>query len=98
MVVMQSTTQRGRKKITRCTSFDTNTLVCSCRGPTSLSAQELEQRPRILLSKAELQTLIDKDRDKKTMQEGCVCMGVSKTVYAGIYTSAREKIIQALVT
>ena len=95
---MKENSPKGRKKIARCTSFDTDNLICSCRGPTSLSPEELQQRPRIILSKAELQTLIDKDHDNKTMQEGCECMEVSKTVYAGIYASARQKITQSIIT
>lgn len=89
---------KWRKKIARCTSFNTDTLVCNCRGPASLSQEELEQRPQILLSKEELQTLIDKDIDNKTMQQWADCMQVSKTVYAWIYASARQKVTQSLVS
>ncbi len=89
---------KWRKKIPRCTVFDTDTLICNCRWPTSLSKYELQQRPTIILTKDELQTLVDKDIDNKTMDEGCECMQVSKTVYAGIYTSARQKVTQSIIT
>ena len=89
---------RWRKKIQRCISFDTDTLICTCRWPTNISVDELKQRPQIILSKEELQSLVDRDIDKKTMEEGALCMGVSKTVYAGISTRAREKMTKSLIT
>lgn len=89
---------KWRRKIERCTSFNTDTLVCNCRGPASLSQEELAQRPQIVLNKEELQTLIDKDIEGKTMQQWADCMQVSKTVYAGIYASARQKVTQSIIT
>jgi predicted DNA-binding protein (UPF0251 family) len=88
---------RGRKKIARCVSFDTDHLICSCFGPASLSTQELSLRPRVFLSQDELQTLVDRDINNQIMDDACRCMGVSKTVYAGIYASARRKVTQALI-
>ncbi len=88
---------KWRKKIPRCTTIDTDALICSCRGPVGLSPEESQQRPKILLTKDELQTLVDRDMEGKIMDEGAICMGVSKTVYAGIYASARRKITQAMI-
>ena len=89
---------KGRKKIPRCTTFDTNKLVCSCRWPVGLSEEELQDRPKIFLTKDELQTLIDRDRDRKIMDDACTCMGISKTIYAGIYASARRKVTESLIS
>lgn len=88
-------TSRGRKKKPRCTDFDPRQLCSMTRGP--LEGRKIHDDV-IVLTVDELQTLVDKDRDKKTMEQGCRCMGVSKTVYAGIYASAREKLTQALIT
>ncbi len=88
---------KGRKKIPRCLSFDTDSLICWCFGPASLSPAQLKQRPRIFLSKDELQTLVDRDIDNQIMDDASACMQVSKTVYAGIYASARRKVTQALI-
>lgn len=89
---------KWRKKLPRCTTFDTNKLICSCRWPLGIEHNELEKRPKIILTQDELQTLIDRDIEGKIMDEACVCMGVSKTVYAGIYASARQKITQSLIS
>lgn len=89
---------KWRKKIPRCTSFDTDTLICSYRWPIGLSEEELQDRPKIFLTKDELQTLIDRDRDRKIMDDACTCMGISKTIYAGIYASARRKITESLIS
>lgn len=89
---------KWRKKIPRCTSFDTGTLICSCRWPVWLPQEELETRPKVILTQDELQTLIDRDIDGKIMDEACVCMGVSKTVYAGIHASARRKVTESLIS
>jgi predicted DNA-binding protein (UPF0251 family) len=89
---------KWRKKIPRCTTFDTNKLICSCRWPVWLSEEELKERPKIMLTQDELQTMIDRDIDGKIMDEACLCMGVSKTVYAGIHSSARRKITESLIS
>lgn len=78
--------------------INTKDLLCTTRGPTSLSAQELEARPKILLTKAELQTLVDRNIDNKTMDQACKGMGVSKTVYAGICAKARQKVTTSIMT
>jgi predicted DNA-binding protein (UPF0251 family) len=51
-----------------------------------------------MLTQDELQTLIDRDIDGKIMDEACICMGVSKTVYAGIHASARRKVTESLIS
>ena len=62
-----------------------------------LSLEEIYRQPKILLTKDEMQTLIDRDQDCKIMDDACRSMNVSKTVYAGIYASARHKIVQSIV-
>ncbi len=72
-------------------------LVCSCRWPLWLPKEELEQRTKIILTRDEVQTLIDRNIDCKIMDDACICMNVSKTVYAGIYASARRKVTQSII-
>ena len=62
-----------------------------------ISAEEREKQTTIHLSKAEIQTLIDRNIDNKSMEEACKSMAVSKTVYAGICASAREKVTRSIV-
>jgi predicted DNA-binding protein (UPF0251 family) len=45
----------------------------------------------------ELQALAYKDLDNLTMQEAAEKMHISKTVFAGIYTSARKKQTDCLI-
>jgi predicted DNA-binding protein (UPF0251 family) len=45
----------------------------------------------------ELQALAYKDLEDLTMQEAAKKMGISKTVFAGIYTSGRKKQTDCLV-
>lgn len=88
----------GRKKKPRCLTLKMDDMICQCFGPLQLSCDELEQRPRIFLEADELQTLIYQDIDKLTMQIASSKMGISKTVYAGLYASARHKVTQALIS
>ena len=73
-------------------------MICQCFGPLKLTCAELEQRPKIILSVDEVQTLVDRDINNLIMDEASACMGISKTVYAGIYATARNKVTQALIT
>lgn len=73
-------------------------MPCHCYGPVGLTCEELEQLPKIMVNPDELQSLVYQDIDGLTMDQACAKMGVSKTVYAGIYQSARYKIIQAFTT
>lgn len=72
-------------------------MICQCFGPLQLPKEELATRPKIILSHDELQTLVDRDIHGLIMDDACRCMGVSKTVYAGIYASARSKVTKALI-
>ncbi|MCS6983179.1 MAG: DUF134 domain-containing protein [Candidatus Absconditabacterales bacterium] len=88
---------RGRKKNPRYVNFDPMTMICQCFGPLKLSHEELQHRPHIIMTKDELQTIVDKDINGMTMDEGAQCMGISKTVYAGTYALARKKIARSLI-
>lgn len=88
---------RGRKKKTRCLSYSAEQMICSCFGPLKLPAEQLAQRPKVALSADEMQTLVDRDIQNISMEEGSARMQISKTVYAGIYTAARKKLTTALV-
>lgn len=52
---------------------------------------------KVTLYPDELQALSYKDLENLTMQEAAKKMGISKTVFAGIYTSARKKQTDALI-
>lgn len=87
----------GRKKIERTICIDTNELVCTCMWPVKLRKSELKKLEKVLLYSDELQALAYKDLDDLTMQESAQKMGISKTVFAGIYTSARKKQTDCLI-
>lgn len=72
-------------------------MICQCFGPLKISPQERKKRPKIILTPDELQTLVDRDINNIIMDQASKTMGISKTVYAGIYASARTKLTKALV-
>lgn len=65
--------------------------------PLKLSKKELMQLEQVVMYPDELQALSYKDLDELTMQEAAEKMGISKTVFAGIYTSARKKQTDCLI-
>jgi predicted DNA-binding protein (UPF0251 family) len=73
-------------------------MICQSFGPLKISKEELDKRPIIVLSHDELQSLVDRDINGMIMDDACHCMGISKTVYAGIYTSARKKVTKAIIS
>lgn len=88
---------RWRKKIERNISYDYEHMVCSCMWPLKLNQKQLEQLEKVRLDPEEVQALKSRDLDKMNMQEAADKMGISKTVFAGIYTSAREKQTDCLI-
>jgi predicted DNA-binding protein (UPF0251 family) len=88
---------RGRKKIDRTICIDTDQLVCACMGPVKLPKKELKKLEKVMLYPDELQALAYKDLDDLTMQDAADKMDISKTVFAGIYTSARRKQTDCLI-
>jgi len=87
----------GRKKVERMICIDTDKLVCGCMWPIKLPKTELKKLEKVLLFPDELQALAYKDLDDLTMQQAADKMQISKTVFAGIYTSARKKQTDCLV-
>lgn len=81
-----------RKKISRKLEIDIDCMDCTCFGPLQLSCEELEKKERLQLLPDEYQTILYQDRDNLTMDVACQKMGISKTVYAGLYKSARSKL------
>lgn len=73
-------------------------MACQCFGPVWLTKNALKQLPQIDLLPEELQAIVWQDIDQLTMAQASTKMGVSKTVYAGIYTSARSKLACALIS
>ncbi|NCQ81506.1 DUF134 domain-containing protein [bacterium] len=57
----------------------------------------MQQLEKVILYPDELQALVYKDLDNLTMQQSADKMSISKTVFAGIYTSARKKQTDCLV-
>lgn len=71
-------------------------MLCNCFGPLKVGKKILETREKIYLEADEMQTLIYQDIDGLTMDVACKKLWVSKTVYAGIYSSARKKVAQTI--
>lgn len=72
-------------------------MICDCFGPLKLSKTQLKQRNKTQLEADELQAIIYKDIDGLTMAQASTEMGISKTVFAGIYATARKKIATTIV-
>lgn len=66
--------------------------VCDVFGPIDRDVDE-----RVVLTACELQALKYKDIDRDTMVVAAEKMGISKSVFGEIYTSARHKVALALV-
>lgn len=88
---------RGRKKIKREICLDPGELLCECVWPLKLPRSQLEQLDKVPLYPDELQALAYKDLDQFTMQQAADKMKISKTVFAGIYSSARRKQTDCLI-
>lgn len=73
-------------------------MICHCFGPVSLTKKDLESLGKIVLGEDELQALIYQDKEWLIMDEAAKKMGISKTVYAGIYASAKKKLVDAIIT
>ncbi len=82
-----------RKKICRNLEVDIDSMNCRCFGPLQIPCEDLEKKEKIQLLPDEYQTILYQDRDNLTMDVACVKMGISKTVYAGLYKSARAKLV-----
>lgn len=88
---------RWRKKKERSISFDFNKLLSEYFWPLHVDRSILESKEYVLLEADELQTIQYQDIDRLTMDEGARRMNISKTVYAGIYDNAREKLASAII-
>ncbi len=71
-------------------------MICRIFGPLLIDKKHLCDAPRVVIASDEFQVLIDMDLHHLTMQEWADKMGISKTVYAGLYRSARDKLVDAL--
>ena len=71
-------------------------MLCDCFWPLKVDKKILEKREKVYLEADELQSLIYQDIDGLTMDVACKNLWVSKTVYAGIYASARNKVARAI--
>ncbi len=88
---------KGRKKIARTICIDSESLVCGCMWPIKTDPAIRPTLEKVMLYPDEVQALAYKDLDNLTMQEAADNMGISKTVFAGIYTSARRKQTDCLI-
>jgi predicted DNA-binding protein (UPF0251 family) len=66
-------------------------------GPINKDPSIRPSLEKITLYPDELQALAYKDLENLTMQEAADKMHISKTVFAGIYTSARRKQTDCLI-
>lgn len=89
--------QRGRKKIERTICIEAESLICGCMWPIKVDPSLRPTLEKVTLYPDELQALAYKDLDDLNMQEAADKMGISKTVFAGIYTSARKKQTDCLI-
>lgn len=87
----------GRKKKCRKVRIKPENLACQCFGPVQFTKATLKQLPKVILLPEELQAIVWQDIDGYTMAQASAKMGISKTVYAGIYASARHKLACALI-
>ena len=88
---------KGRKKIERTICIEPEKLTCGCMWPIKLDPSVWPTLQKVILYPDELQALAYKDLENLTMQEAATKMDISKTVFAGIYTSARKKQTDALI-
>jgi len=86
-----------RPKKPRVIELDVGQLSCHCFGPMDKCGEDLSTVTSTLLEQDELQSIIYQDIQQLTMDEASIKMWVSKTVYAGIYNSARRKLAEMLV-
>lgn len=59
--------------------------------------KELCKKEKVFIPSDEFQTIVYQDIDGLTMQQWSEKMGISKTVYAGLYSNARRKLADALL-
>lgn len=88
---------KGRKKIERTICIEAEKLTCGCMWPIKLDPSVWPTLEKVILYPDELQALAYKDLDDLTMQDAAEKMWISKTVFAGIYTSARKKQTDCLI-
>ncbi|MFA7284292.1 MAG: DUF134 domain-containing protein [Candidatus Absconditabacterales bacterium] len=81
----------GRKRKCRTLEIQVDKLPCKCFGPLQTSSTQTVE-----LRADEYQAIIYQDIDNLTMDTACAKMGISKTVYAGLYKSARNKLARML--
>ena len=86
----------GRKKKERTICIDRDAMLCDCFWPLKVDKATLAKREKVYLQADEIQTLIYQDIDGLTMDVSCKKLWVSKTVYAGIYSCARQKVAKAI--
>lgn len=86
-----------RKKKCRTIAINFKKLPCTCYWPITLSKDALKKCEKVVLEPDEFQTLVYQDIEKYTMAQWCEKMWISKTVYAWLYESAREKVTYALL-
>lgn len=65
--------------------------------PIKMEKEDLQKLRKVYIQPDEVQALAYKDLDSLTMQDAAEKMGISKTVFAGIYQSARHKQTDCLV-
>jgi predicted DNA-binding protein (UPF0251 family) len=73
-----------------------NTMICRIFGPLLMDRKKICDAATVIIDSDEFQTIIYQDLDGLTMDVASAKMGISKTVYAGLYSSARKKLADAM--
>lgn len=87
----------GRNKKPRIITLDIQNMINKHMWPIWYTKTKLKTLPVTTLQADEVQALARRDVEKLNMLDAAQKMWVSKTVYAGIYTSARTKLSTALI-
>lgn len=88
---------RGRMKKTRKIAPAIASQVGRTTGPLHVDKKTLRDLPTITMTPDEVQALKYRDLDRLSMAAAAKKMGISKTVFAGIYTRARVKQSDAMI-
>jgi predicted DNA-binding protein (UPF0251 family) len=86
----------GRKKKCRNLEINMEAMICRIFGPLLLDRKKICEAEKVIIDSDEFQTIIYQDLDGLTMDIASSKMGISKTVYAGLYSSARRKLADAI--
>jgi predicted DNA-binding protein (UPF0251 family) len=71
-------------------------MICRIFGPLLMDRKKICDAGTVIIDSDEFQTIVYQDLEWFTMDISSTKMGISKTVYAGLYSSARKKLADAI--